>query len=262
MNEARPLDVQLMNMLSAGLVAGMVAFVLACLAIFVMRLPYFAVKGITVLGDTHRNSAATLRANVLPKLAGSFFTLEVQQAQRAFEQVPWVRRAVVRRDFPNRLRVQLQEHEPAALFGAEAEPRIVNTLGEVFVANAGDITQALPTLVGSEAQAPTMLRAYQLFEPVFERHELSIEQVELTSRGSWRLVLDNGAVVDAGRGDEQQVLASLQRFAAALQQTTQTLNRSVQDLESADLRYPNGFAVRLRGVSTQTAPTGPATKKN
>jgi cell division protein FtsQ len=261
MNDPQPMDIRLMNLCSALLLLGLFAAALVWAGAWAVRHPYFAVKGITVLGDTQRNSAATLRANVLPKLTGSFFSLDVLQAQRAFEQVPWVRRAVVQRDFPNRLRVRLQEHVPAALFGTEDEPRIVNAMGEVFVANAGDITEALPRLVGTEAQAPALLRAYQLFEPVFERHELSIEQLELTSRGSWRLLLDNGAVIDAGRGDENEVLVVLKRFGATLVQTTQNLNRKVPDLESADLRYPNGFALRLRGISTQTAANAATPKK-
>lgn len=76
-----------------------------------------SIAGITVTGDVAHNSALTLRANVTPRLTGSFFTVDLAQTRQAFEAVPWVRRAVVQRDFPNRLKVSLQEHQAVALWG-------------------------------------------------------------------------------------------------------------------------------------------------
>jgi cell division protein FtsQ len=259
MNEPLPIDVRLMNAAAAALLLLAAAGALVFGALLLVRHPAFNVSKITVLGDTQHNSSATLRANVLPKLSGNFFTLDLRQAQRAFEQAPWVRSAVVQRDFPNRLKVKIEEHEPMALLGAEADSLIVNKFGEVFVANAGDITQALPRLIGPEAQAAQMLRMVQSIEPLIEPLDLWVEQLELSGRSSWRATLDNGAVLELGRGDEVEVLAVLKRFTQALTSTAAQWGRSVQDLEYADLRYPSGFALRMRGVSIQTSP--PASPK-
>ena len=109
-----PLDVRLMNWTATALFMGCAALVLAALAGWLMRLPAFAITRLVVEGDVAHTSAMSLRANVAPQLKGNFFTVDLEAARRAFEQVPWVQSAQVRREFPSGLRVHLQEHDVAA----------------------------------------------------------------------------------------------------------------------------------------------------
>ena len=76
-----------------------------------------------VEGDVARNSVSTIRANAAPQLAGNFLTIDLGAVRRAFESVPWVRLAIVRRVWPNRLRVRLEEHRPVALWGSDERRR-------------------------------------------------------------------------------------------------------------------------------------------
>ena len=118
MSEAAvPADIRLMNVTATVLFALGLAWLLAAGGWWALRHPWFAVSAITVAGDVSHNSAATLRANVAPRLAGNFFTVNLNAARDAFQAAPWVRQAVVRREFPNRLRVQIQEHQAVALWG-------------------------------------------------------------------------------------------------------------------------------------------------
>ena len=116
-----PPDVRLMNAVSALLLAGLLALGLTVALQWLMRLPVFAIRAITVEGDVTRNSAASLRANALPRLRGSFLSMNLQTSQQAFEAVPWVRHAVLRRVWPNRLKVSLEEHRPAVEGNAVAD---------------------------------------------------------------------------------------------------------------------------------------------
>jgi len=211
-------------------------------------------------GDLSRNSVPTIRANAAPRLAGNFFSVDLQAGRAAFESVPWVRRAVVRRVWPDRLAVRLEEHRAAALWeGTDAErnvDRLVNGFGEVFDANVGDVEdEQLPSLAGPEGSAAQMLALYRRVQPVFARLELNVERLHLSGRGSWRVELDSGATVELGRGSEDEVLARTERFARTL---TQVTARWQQPLEYADLRHADGYAVRLRGVSTTPPPAGGA----
>ena len=97
-----PLDVRLMNVLSLLLGVMFAAMVLAVGLAWVMRQSLFNLSAIHVEGDIQHNNAATLRANVTPRLSGNFFMMDLAGARAAFESVPWVRRAVVRREFPDR----------------------------------------------------------------------------------------------------------------------------------------------------------------
>jgi cell division protein FtsQ len=258
---ALPLDVRLMNG-TATLLFTLVALGLAALALsWAARLPAFAIRGIRIEGDVSRNSVSTIRANALPKLAGSFFTLDLKQAQRAFESVPWVRRAVVRRVWPNRLAVQLEEYRPVAQWGGDDASQLVSRFGEVFDANLGDVEdEHLPTLQGSEGSAPQMLGMLRRLAPVFNRLDAQVEALTLSARGSWRALLDDGAEIELGRGSDDEVVARTERFAATL---TQVSSRYRRPLEYADLRHNEGYALRLKGVSTTVAPPAAAkTRKN
>jgi cell division protein FtsQ len=253
---ALPIDVRLMNS-TATLLFALIVFGLAALLLsWAARLPAFAIRSIRVEGDVTRNSVSTIRANALPKLAGTFLTMDLQQARNAFESVPWVRQAVVRREWPNRLAVQLEEFRPVAQWGqGDDASKLVSAQGEVFDANLGDVEDDhLPTLQGPDGSAPQMLTMLRRLAPVFKRLDADIDALTLSARGSWRVELDSGAEVELGRGSDDEVLARTERFAATL---TQVSSRYRRPLEYADLRHNDGYALRLKGITTGTV-TPPA----
>jgi len=249
-----PIDVRLMNAAAALLYAAFGVLLAAAAVWWALRHPLFAIGGISVHGEVAHNNVATLRANVAPRLAGNFFTTDLRRSREAFEAVPWVRRAVVRRQFPNRLRVELQEHHAAAYWGADSESRLVNTFGEVFEANPGDVdAEVLPRLAGPEGSAAQVLAMHRALAPLFEPLDLSVEQLTLSVRGGWTAQLDTGAVVELGRGSADEVRARAERFVRTLTQVAQRFGRRPDALVSADLRHGDGYAVRLRGVATTDA---------
>lgn len=246
-----PLDVKLMNMTAWVLWVGFALLVGVTTARWVARLPVFDISGITVTGDVTHNSVVNLRANVAPRFTGTFFTVDLALVRAAFEAVPWVRKAVVRRDFPNRLQVQLQEHQAVAYWGTQGELQLINSFGEVFEANVGEVEQdILPWLSGPDGQSAEVLQMYRTLKPLFETLELSIDQLELTGRGSWRAHLDTGADIEMGRGEPQEVSERVLRFLKTVTQIAGRYGRRANSVEAADLRHDNGYALKLRGVST------------
>ncbi len=248
---ALPMDVRLMQSTATLLLALFVLGVAALVLSWAARLPAFAIRSIRVEGDVTRNSVSTIRANALPKLAGSFLTMDLRQAQHAFESVPWVRQAVVRREWPNRLTVRLEEYRPVAQWGGDDASKLVSRFGEVFDANLGDVEDDhLPTLQGPEGSAPQVLAMLRRLEPVAARLDAQIESLSLSARGSWRVVLDTGAEIELGRGSDDEVIARAERFVGTL---TQVTSRYKRPLEYADLRHNEGYALRLKGITTVTA---------
>lgn len=251
---AAPFDVRLMNVTATLLFALAGVALVAALGWWALRHPAFSIRGITVQGDVAHNSAATLRANVAPRVAGNFFTVDLAAARRAFEAVPWVRKAVVRREFPNRLRVILYEHQPVAFWGGEGDTTLLNNQGDVFEANTGDVEhEPLPRLTGPKDQSAQVLAMYRAVAPVFEPIDLVVDQMVLTARGSWQAELDNGARVELGRGTTAEVAERATRFVQTLTQATSRYGRRPEALVAADLRHADGYAIRLRGVSTVAA---------
>lgn len=162
-----------------------------------------------------------------------------------------VRKAVVRREFPNRLRVLLEEHQTVAYWGLESESRLLNNFGEVFEANVGEVDQdVLPRLNGPDGQAPKVLAMYETLNPYFAAMDMGIEQLEMTVRGGWRARLASGASLELGGGTAEELIGRTQRFLKTLTQVVSRYGRTQDALEAADLRHEDGYAIRLRGVTT------------
>lgn len=264
-----PPDVRLMNAVSALLVTALLATTAWGLIRWVVRLPVFNFRAIQVEGDVSRNSVASLRANALPHLHGSFLSMNLAQGRAAFEAVPWVRHAQLQRVWPMRLKVNLEEHRAAAYWEARtdgadsaaeatAERALVNSFGEVFQANLGDVEdEDLPVLAGPPHAAGDMLSMWRALTPAAEKLGESIDRLDLSGRGSWRATFGSGAVVELGRGSESEVVARFGQFAHSISQVTATYR---SPLLSADLRHADGYAVKLRGVTTQN-PGKPVNRK-
>jgi cell division protein FtsQ len=249
-----PVDVRLMNLMASVMLLAFVAMLVSAVALWVARQQVFFLHGIAVTGELTHNNAVTLRANVAPRLSGTFFSIDLERARLAFESLPWVRKAVVRREFPDRLRVSLQEHKAVAYWGIEGEPRLLNNFGEVFEANLGEVEQdALPHMYGPDGQAPQVLMMFQTLQPLFEEMDMTLDQLQLTGHGGWRAHFEEGATVELGSGAVSEVLARTQRFLRTLTQVTSRYARKSDALETADLRHEDGYALRLRGVSTLAA---------
>jgi cell division protein FtsQ len=246
-----PMDVRLMNFTANLLVVGVVLLGLGGWVWWALRHPVFAIQSITVQGEVNRTNAVTFKANVMPRLNGNFFTLDLDLARQAFEDVPWVRSAVVHRDFPNRLRAVLQEHQPMALWGDEVASTMVNLQGQVFEANIDDVeVENLPRLKGPQGLSLDVMKMYRHLQPVFQAMDMDIDQLELSPRGSWRVLTKTGAQLELGRGTQDEIGAYLQRFFRTLSQVTARYGRTPTSLAGADLRHKDGYALRLRGVST------------
>jgi cell division protein FtsQ len=253
---AMPLDVRLMNAVSTGVFMLAAVVLLVAGVLWLTRVPWFGIRALQVEGDMARNNVPTLRANALPRLHGNFFSIDLQRTRSAFEAVPWVRSAVVRRVWPDRLAVRLEEHRPVALWQNDEEnPLLVNSFGELFDANLGDVDDdRLPVLSGPSGSSAAMWSLLQRLQPLLAAQDVKLQRLQLSPRGSWRGETDSGQTLEFGRGTEDELVARTGRFVRTLAQVT---GRYGKPLLSADLRHVDGYALRLQGVSTvATAASG------
>lgn len=247
-----PLDIRLMNMASAAMIVVLLAMGTLGLGIWVLRHPVWTIQGITVQGDVVHQNAVRLRAQLATQLrqqvSSSILDADLNKVRELFETVPWVRQARVQREFPNRLKVTLEEHVPVAWWGQPGSGQLVNTFGEVFEAMPDD-RDDLPELAGPVAHAAQVWGAFQQLSPELARLDMGLERLELNDRGNWRARLENGAHVELGRGSPDKLLERARMFTGTVGQLTQRYPGAIQ---TVDLRYPNGYALRLQGVTTVT----------
>ena len=181
---------------------------------------------------------------------GTFFSVDLDQVRRSFESLPWVRKVEVRRLWPDRIEVAIEEHVALARWGADTRAqRLVNTHGEVFTGEmSGD---GLPQFAGPPGSAQEVTHRYAAFRQALAPMKLEPRQVLLSPRYAWQLRLSNGLTLELGRDQlKEPVLERLSRFVAVYAQTLGRLNRR---LDYVDLRYPNGFALRVPEVAHAVA---------
>jgi len=234
-------DARQLNVVAAALaLAAVVALAWGGLA-WALRQPLFAFHEVVVHGTLERASAAHLEAAVREELTGTFFTMNLDRARHSLTRVPWVRNVALRRQWPQRLDVTIEEHAPLARWN---DTGIVNEQGEVFVA---DYDGELPQFDGPDGSAAQVTARYREWGDVLGPLALTLDGIRLSPRGGWRLAARGagGALaIELGRDEPAARLAS---FVGVYDRTIDALARAGTRIEHVDLRYRNGFAARVPG---------------
>lgn len=236
-------NVRQLNLAASALHVIFVCVLLVACGDWLVQRPMFALHEIYVEGDTRYLSAPMVRANLPGRLKGNFFSVNLDAARQAFEQLPWVKHASVRRVWPNALAVTLQEYKPLGTWGSD---QMVSADGDLFTANQGELDEKLPALDGPDGTQQEVVARYHDFQKWFAPIGLAPQEVMLSSRYAWSVKLSNGMEVEFGRERNDGTLAvRAQRLVAAWTTITRRWGRNI---EYADMRYPNGFAIRAVSV--------------
>jgi cell division protein FtsQ len=212
-------------------------------AVALQRMPVFPLSQLVVTAPLDQVSRAQVEHTARSALAGNFFTVNLDAAQAAFERMPWVRSASLRRLWPDGVLLELEEHRAAARWTPlEGEARLVSTRGEVFLAST---REALPAFAGPEGSAPRVLSRYQEFSENLASIGRRPLAINLSAREAWQLKLDDGVVLELGRDQPKHPLAErLARFTTHYPAVSNAARNRLQAVGVVDMRYPNGFALR------------------
>jgi cell division protein FtsQ len=222
--------------LAAGVLVGMAALAFSAAAVLLLlRSPWFPVRYVEVSHALQKTTKDEIEAATRGRVGGNFFAVAPAELRAALEQLPWVRRASVRRVWPDRLEVALEEHVPLARWGDDA---LINTYGERF---HGSTDAPLPRFFGPAGSEHEVARRYARFAAAVVPLDGALERVVLTPRYAWQLRLSGGMQIMLGR-DADAAEARLRRFVEIY---TATLGGTERKHEYVDLRYPNGFALRV-----------------
>jgi cell division protein FtsQ len=189
---------------------------------------WFPFREITVVGARHPETREAVRA-LAPRLSGGFFSMDLNGVHAAFEQLPWVRNADVRRLWPGRLVVRLEEHRAAAAWNDRA---LLDIHGEVF---EGAVWRGVPRFYAPEGMEREVARRYGEFARIIAPLGMRVEQLVVSARQSWRIRLSGGISVELGRERLDERLARFARFYPRAVAAVGSISR-------VDMRYPNGFA--------------------
>jgi cell division protein FtsQ len=234
-------DPRRMNALSAVLTAvALVAIAWSAIS-WLVRQPAFAFREVVVDSPLQRVNPAHVEAVVRDELAGTFFTMDLDRSRAALARVPWVRNVALRRQWPQRLAVTIEEHVPLARWNDAA---LVNVQGELFTA---DYNGELPQFGGPDRRAAEVTARFHEWSAALSPLGLALNEVFLSPRGGWRLTTAGSAgplTIELGRDEPG---ARLTRFIGLYARTIGALEKSGTRIDRVDLRYRNGFAARVPG---------------
>ncbi|MFA6069554.1 MAG: FtsQ-type POTRA domain-containing protein, partial [Janthinobacterium sp.] len=182
-------DAKSLNTTANGLLAAVLVVCVAAGVWWVSQRPMFDLRTIKVesaddKGLRHVNYL-TLRSGTLGRIKGNFFTTNLESVRGVFESVPWVRRASVRREWPNQLIVALEEHEALGTWGEDG--RLLSVKGDVFTANVAEAEDdhELPAFAGPDGSEKEVLATYVQLAKWFSPLKMVPESLSLSSRYAW-----------------------------------------------------------------------------
>lgn len=229
----------ILNSAASALYGLAVVLALAVAAAFTIRLPIFPLREVQLDVAPAHVAREKVEFIVRRELKGNFFTLDLDAVRSAFVRLPWVRNVELRRRWPDRLEVRLEEHLPLARW---ATAGLVNTHGELFEA---EYHGPLPVFIGPAGAAKEMAIQYEYFRRGLAGIAERPVQVQVSPRRAWQVKLESGLTLALGR---ESIEARFDRFVAAYDRTVAAI---AHQIEYVDLRYANGFAVRVPEARSQ-----------
>lgn len=200
----------------------------------------FAVQQVTIRGEFHNQQAKEIETALMPYMRGDFFTIDLQGAQAAVTGLSWVRHAGLRRQWPNRIIVDIREQVPVARWGME---ELLNDNGDIFRHDYVGDTDRLPVLSGQVQHAQKVFGQFQLLQQRLQPSGLTIVGLSLSVRNTWSMQIDGDIVVELGKDNIEWRLQRL------LDVWPTRLEARRDRIKSIDLRYSNGFAVSWKTAS-------------
>lgn len=232
---------QLLNLISDVLmVVGAAGLGYAAVAAL-SRMPAYPLREVVVTTPLAQVTAAQLEYVARSSLHGNFFTVDLEDVRSAFEKLPWVRRADVRRKWPGGLEVRLEEHVASAYWrvGETGDMRLVNRYGEVFSAASN---AKMPVFSGPEGSSSVLLAKFDEFSHKLGPLGKQLVGVSLSAREAWQLKMEDGLTIELGHDQPKAPIDErLARFVGYYPKAKNKLNTNVAVV---DLRYPSGFALR------------------
>ena len=198
---------------------------------------YLPIENITIEGTFKNLKQSDMQNTVKSALHGGFFTVDIAAIQQALLQLPWVDDVSIRRHWPAGLSISVKEKQAIAYWGKH---RLLSDKGELFTPDSTLFESTMPYLDGPDNLHKTVWLFFRDANKKIKEFDFMVTRLVLDKRRSWEMRLSNNVVVKLGRENTEN---RLQRFVKVF-----NLNNApkMKNIESIDLRYPNGFAMRMK----------------
>ncbi|QDJ12433.1 cell division protein FtsQ [Mergibacter septicus] len=199
-----------------------------------------------LLGEPTYTKAEDIRSALgkIRPLKG-YFGQDIQEIQQQLERLSWVKKVVVRKIWPDRLLIQIDEYTPVARWNTE---QLDNDL---FLTSEGTIFSLpkekqqdlfLPDLSGPDFQRKKVLTRWQQIAKDLHQNEIKPVALSVDERDSWQITLANGIILHVGRDEWRDKIV---RFVTIYPHIEIPEHKKI---DYVDLRYNDGIAVGFKDI--------------
>lgn len=203
---------------------------------------YLPIENIKIEGEFANLKQSDIKKTVKNVMQGGYFTVDIEAIRHALINLPWVDNVSVRRHWPAGLTIVVTEKRAIAYWGKN---KLLSDKGELFspatISHSGVSGEpTMPQLDGPDGLHKTMWVFLTATNKNIKDLGVVVTHLILDKRRSWEMRLSNNVVVKLGGNDVEN---RLQRFIKVFSLDSAP---KMQNIESMDLRYPNGLAVQMK----------------
>jgi cell division protein FtsQ len=182
--------------------------------------PYFNLAAVRVRCDTDAVGPQKIAARAGLYAGTSLWELDTAAAEQALEKPRWVREAHVRRHFPDRVIVEVEERKPVAATPADDGLYLIDETGVIFTPEGRREHPDVPYLTGwqaddDEAERARRLRVLLRIARAAEDAGIAVSQVDVDRNDVYWLFPERRRV-SVRLGDGAEAERKLPRLRAAL----------------------------------------------
>jgi cell division protein FtsQ len=193
------------------------------------------VRNVSVTGDFIHLSPVSLQKRVSEVVRGGFFNINVETIQDTLMEEPWVRNVSVNRKWPDGIVVNIREKIAIAQWGDKG---LLSSDAKLFYPDVDTYPENQPIVRGPENSVTQIMQFLLKIQKVLPEN-LSVHELSLSDRRSWRLTLNNGLVLRLGK---ENIVGHIEQFFTNFGVSG---IHNIDQINYVDMRYTNGFVIRL-----------------
>lgn len=199
------------------------------------------VTEVAFTGDLTRVDMQEMRERVRGHATTGLLMLDIERLDSDLESMDWVYAAEIRKSWPSRLEIAIEQEQPVARWG---DTGYLAASGEMVSSESFDDLIGLPDLQVRRASPQDTLELFYALSSAMKTYGLSLTQLTQSPYGSWSMEMENGSRVMLGK---EELIVRIKRVMNAWASYD---SDQINQLESVDARYPNGIAVKYRTLDT------------
>ena len=193
------------------------------------------IMAVEIQADMDHVSETELQKMMQPMIGQRFLGSDLPALKRRIEDHPWIAQANLSRRWPDRLHVTLIEETAIARWH---DTGFLNQAGKEIVLGDNQELLHLPKLSGPKDSQLDVAKQFVEINRTLKPMGLAVNEMILSSDLAWQIELTNGLFIKLGR---DQLQNKMERFSTVFEST---LKPRLAEIQSVDLRYRNGVAVK------------------